>query len=97
MTAYWKDYPYRIHWREGDAQCNAPVKQGTIGQYIGIEDRNKVKIHEGDIVEDENDVISEIVFEREMFKGKTLDGLNAYKWRNCKVIGNIYETPELIK
>jgi len=50
-TAYYDEYSYRIHWHpETGGEANAPVKNGTIGQYTGIKDCAGAKIFDGDIV-----------------------------------------------
>ena len=49
-TVYYSDYSQRICWYEGAKHCNQPVKNGTVGQYIGLNDQNRVDVYEGDIV-----------------------------------------------
>ena len=82
----------------------------TIGQFTGLYDCNGNKIYEGDIVEWEKDGLMYVVrFWRGMFfasvqecnegilGGFPLHALTEYEYRKCKIVGNIYDNPELLK
>lgn len=76
-------------------------------QFTGVCDKNDIKIYEGDIVEWDHGVnetdrgIDEIIFNEGSFKlGKCYGySLDSFQYRGStwlKIIGNIYEDPELL-
>lgn len=76
-------------------------------QYTGLKDINGKEIYEGDIVElvnfSENKSYARVGFSFGMFKlignGHYLlegDGISLYTIKNIRVIGNIFENPELL-
>lgn len=82
----------------------------TVGQYTGLTDKNGKKIFEGDIVDVEYDIqyvgvasdrigLFVVVFADGCFmKQKQGGGLFHFiSSDKCKVIGNIYDNPELLK
>ncbi len=87
------------------------ICKGTVGQYIGLTDKNNTEIFEGDILsghlddlfpEHETRLVVEWDNERAGFCGRNL-GFNGYKddfeggfEKNFEVIGNIYDNPELV-
>lgn len=86
-----------------------PIDIETLGQYIGLKDRNGKKIFDGDILDVGNDYYGVIVEDYGSFKIRTFDirdgynkkdkpdYLDTYYIEQCEIIGNIYDNPELLK
>ena len=75
------------------------VIPNTVGQFIGIKDKKGKDIYEGDIVE--NNKKYKIIWYKYFFAIEDQAGNNFQIEYNThlyfEVIGNIYETPELLK
>ena len=83
-----------------------PVYADTVGQYIGITDKNGTKIFEGDIIRitDDDDVyIVEYNDEEAIFEATGQFNCICYNFSSdlfrsdVEVIGNIYDNPELME
>lgn len=77
------------------------VDKDTVGQYIGVRDKNKKEIYEGDIVKNEYGYIGIVKWECCSF---VLDWISwnasrdLYVWSSSvEVIGNIFDNPELLE
>jgi hypothetical protein len=86
---------------DGKFEEKYSVYTETLGQYTGLDDVTGSKIFEGDVINAQwrSRSSAEVVFESGMFKahGMSLITWIADPFYRCKIIGNIYDNPELLK
>lgn len=75
-------------------------KDEVIQQFTGLFDVNKKEIYDGDIVESDEILIGEIVFDDGRFNLKQKENgknyLTSLRYADLKILGNICENPELL-
>jgi uncharacterized phage protein (TIGR01671 family) len=88
-----------------DSDIPTWVDEKTIGQYIGLLDKNGKEIYEGDILEVDEEIYAKVVwneekasFEYEYIHPMHLtNGFYEFNMPYLSIIGNIHDNPELLK
>ena len=101
---------FAILVNDAESYDECEVDPETIGQFTGLYDCDGNKIYEGDIVEWEKDGLMYVVkFWHGMFYasakecndgifgGFPLHALTEHEDRKCKIAGNIFDNPEVLK
>jgi hypothetical protein len=105
-THYYSEYSYRICWLPETGGCaNQPIKNGTLGQFTGLLDRNGVEIYESDFVSDHVGV-GLVCYSEKHAAFRVIYGDGLAKWfydynlkgefESIEVIGNTHQSKELL-
>jgi len=90
------------HHSTGGTEEIEMLSEGSIGmEYLGLEDKNKKEIYEGDIVKIDHPFshrTAYVIHDNESAKFRTNNSTgDLISGEFVEIIGNIYENPELIK
>lgn len=98
-TNYYNEFNYRMTWNENGAECNQPIKNGTLCQYTNLKDKNGVEVYEGDKVMfdyewTEPNEIGVITWNKDTSSFQIKGHIPSSSMKHLdrmKVIGNVYE------
>lgn len=93
-------FEYEHLMRQSNNEPLYMVDPETVGQYIGLTDKNGKKIFEGDIVRYRDECVVVVVFESGRFLVKCSEFVFSFTPDDCtyiEVIGTIYDNPELLE
>lgn len=97
------NYDELDYWQPSYSNCE--IIPNTVCQYIGIDDKNKKEIYEGDIVRTNSGRLCKVVwFSSPQYQGRDLVPIETKNptpkewnlWEDLEIVGNIFDNPELL-
>ena len=85
---------------EDGTYCHRRVNPKTIGQFIGLHDKNGNEIYEGDILEGGRTGRYDVLYLNAAFRIAGLHNAYIYESQHAEyltIIGNIHDNPELLE
>lgn len=87
-----------LHLNDGEMLTVTIVKSDTVGEYVGVKDKNKVEVWEGDIVKIPCYEVSEVFWSNGGYKVNGEYSVVGFpsQAKRCEVVGNVHDNPDLL-
>jgi hypothetical protein len=102
VSCKWTDDGTTSSWSSYNQNGNGlDTNRYKLMQFIGLQDKNKADIYEGDILEGHSDGLATVVWRAGETQFDFADGGNIGIWemrpQKAAIVGNIFENPELLE
>lgn len=98
-----KKFIYSYYFNSFEAFfCHFDNRSNPLQQYTGINDKDGIEIFEGDIIHGRDEWDVQLIddfqsFIYDVLYSESHSGLGGFTRKDINIIGNIYETPELLE